>query len=246
MLPHNLRAVPVTDNSRLVGIVTIGDMHARCRSTGAQSHRSRQIMGGRDGLQTVNADTPAIDAVELLAEHDLEQMPVLDNGELVGDAHPRRRHAPAPAARGARRPSSAARRAPGSIWVARDLVLALLRGLRVLLARAGFPRRACAASSASTNDSLDPRHDVVEVVGDAEQLEIRRRDHAVLEHRAWTASRPAAASRPARTGSPGSGRSCRSGRGRATRTARRTCRSHRGRSRSACAYLTNIVLRAKK
>jgi CBS domain-containing protein len=41
-------------------------------------------MSGFEHLYAVSADSRALDAVELLEEHDLEQVPVLDNGQLVG------------------------------------------------------------------------------------------------------------------------------------------------------------------
>lgn len=83
MLPRNLRAVPVTDNTRLVGIVTINDvMHV---PVGQRAKVAvAEIMGGRDRLYTVTADTRVLDAVEVLAEHDLEQVPVLDGTTLLG------------------------------------------------------------------------------------------------------------------------------------------------------------------
>jgi CBS domain-containing protein len=42
------------------------------------------VMGGRDGLFTIRADTRAKDAVELLAERNLEQVPVMDGDRFVG------------------------------------------------------------------------------------------------------------------------------------------------------------------
>ena len=83
MLPRNLRAVPVTDNTRLVGIVTVGDV-TRVPVERRPSTAVAEIMSGADHLLTVTAESRALDAVELLAEHDLEQLPVLDNGQLVG------------------------------------------------------------------------------------------------------------------------------------------------------------------
>jgi CBS domain-containing protein len=41
-------------------------------------------MGGRDQLYTVGLDTPALDAIELMSEHNLEQVPVLEGNQLVG------------------------------------------------------------------------------------------------------------------------------------------------------------------
>jgi Zn-dependent protease len=83
MLPHNLRAVPVTDNTRLVGIVTISDV---MRVPGEQRAKTfvAEIMGGRDGLHTVRGDARVLEAIELMAEHDLEQLPVIEDERLVG------------------------------------------------------------------------------------------------------------------------------------------------------------------
>jgi Zn-dependent protease len=83
LLPRNRRAMPVVDNGRLVGIVTVSDLRQvpvadRGRATVAQ------VMGGREGLITVEADTPVQRAVELLTEHDFEQLPVMEDGRLVG------------------------------------------------------------------------------------------------------------------------------------------------------------------
>jgi Zn-dependent protease/CBS domain-containing protein len=83
MLPRNLRAVPVVDNTRLVGVVTMGDVMKVPVDQRGQVLVA-QIMGGRDGLYTITADTGVLQAIDLLAEHDLEQLPVLDGGQLIG------------------------------------------------------------------------------------------------------------------------------------------------------------------
>lgn len=83
MLPNNLRAVPVTDNTRLVGIVTVTDV-MRVPAEMRAKVSVAEIMGGREGLHTVRGDARVLDAIELMAEHDLEQLPVLDDGRLVG------------------------------------------------------------------------------------------------------------------------------------------------------------------
>ena len=82
-LARNRRAMPVTDNGRLVGIVTLGDIsqvpvEARERTTVAE------VMGGRDGLVTVRPTDTLDHAIEALSRGDLEQVPVLDGRELVG------------------------------------------------------------------------------------------------------------------------------------------------------------------
>jgi Zn-dependent protease/CBS domain-containing protein len=83
LLPTNRRALAVIDNGRLVGIVTVSDIlkvpvAERSRVTVAE------VMGGRDRLYTVSADARVQDAVELLAEHDLEQLPVVDGNRFIG------------------------------------------------------------------------------------------------------------------------------------------------------------------
>ena len=83
MLPRNLRAVPVVDNTRLVGVVTMGDVMRVPVDQRGQVFVG-QIMGGHDGLYTVTGDTGVLEAIDLLAEHDLEQLPVLDGGQLIG------------------------------------------------------------------------------------------------------------------------------------------------------------------
>jgi Zn-dependent protease/predicted transcriptional regulator len=83
LLPRNRRAMPVVDNGRLVGMVTVSDLQRV--APGERSQVSvAHVMGGRDGLVTVDADAPVQKAVELLAEHEFEQLPVLEDGRLVG------------------------------------------------------------------------------------------------------------------------------------------------------------------
>jgi Zn-dependent protease/CBS domain-containing protein len=83
LLPSNRRAVAVADNGRLVGIVTVGDV-MRVPPEQRDWVTVAQIMSGHGGLFTIRADTRAADAVELLAEHDLEQVPVMDGDQFVG------------------------------------------------------------------------------------------------------------------------------------------------------------------
>ena len=82
LLPHNLRAVPVVDG-RLVGIVSVDDiMRVPPAARGRVS--VGEVMGGRDRLHIVAADSPVQDAIELLAEHELEQVAVMDGDRFVG------------------------------------------------------------------------------------------------------------------------------------------------------------------
>jgi Zn-dependent protease/CBS domain-containing protein len=83
LLRRNRRAMPVVDGDRLAGIVTIGDLStvevdARPRT------RVADVMGGADGVVTVDTTDPVSRALERLGEGDYEQLPVLEDGQLVG------------------------------------------------------------------------------------------------------------------------------------------------------------------
>jgi Zn-dependent protease len=70
------RAVMVTDNGRLVGIVTVGDIakvppEARAKTTVAE------VMSGRDGLVTIAPSATLREAAEVLAQHEFDQLPVV-------------------------------------------------------------------------------------------------------------------------------------------------------------------------
>jgi Zn-dependent protease/CBS domain-containing protein len=83
LLPRNRRAMPVVDNDRLVGIVTVSDLRqvpVAERGRVSVAH----VMGGTAGLVTIGANEPVQRAVELLTEHDFEQLPVLEDGRLHG------------------------------------------------------------------------------------------------------------------------------------------------------------------
>ena len=83
MLPEQRRAIPVESNGQIVGIVTITDV-AKVPVEQRAQVTVGSVMGGRERLHTVRADSPVQDAIELMAEHDLEQVPVMDGNRLVG------------------------------------------------------------------------------------------------------------------------------------------------------------------
>ena len=83
ILPHARRAIPVADNGRLVGIVTVSDI-ANVPPEQRPKITVAEVMGGQERLHTVRVDGKALDAFELMGEHDLEQIPVMDDGRLVG------------------------------------------------------------------------------------------------------------------------------------------------------------------
>jgi Zn-dependent protease/CBS domain-containing protein len=83
LLPGNRRAMPVSDDGRLVGMVTLGDI----KDVPAEAREATQVgsvMGGRDGLITVRPSDDLSDAVDKLTGNDLDQVPVMDAGRFVG------------------------------------------------------------------------------------------------------------------------------------------------------------------
>jgi Zn-dependent protease/CBS domain-containing protein len=82
-LPQSRRAMPVVDNGRIVGIVTLGDVRQVPPDQRAATPVA-DVMGGRDGLVTVGPGSSLAAALEALGRGDYEQVPVVDNGRLVG------------------------------------------------------------------------------------------------------------------------------------------------------------------
>jgi Zn-dependent protease len=83
MLPGARRSLPVVDGDRVVGIVTLSDV----RNVAPENRPTTlvgSIMGGRNGLAAVSPSMPLRDAIEALGSGDYEQVPVVDDGRLVG------------------------------------------------------------------------------------------------------------------------------------------------------------------
>lgn len=74
---------PVLDGSRLVGLVTLTDVRSVPRPKWSET-RVQEIMTPADQLITVSSGEEAITAMNELAERDVRQVPVLENGRLVG------------------------------------------------------------------------------------------------------------------------------------------------------------------
>jgi Zn-dependent protease/CBS domain-containing protein len=83
LLPQNRRAMPVATDGRLVGMVTVSDVQ-RVPVAERAVATVGQVMGGRDGVVTVQASAPVRDAIEALAEKEFEQLPVTDGDRLLG------------------------------------------------------------------------------------------------------------------------------------------------------------------
>jgi Zn-dependent protease/CBS domain-containing protein len=83
LLPSNRRAMPVMDDGRLAGIITLSDIRHVPAHERATTPVGR-IMGGRDGLITVRPGDSLTTALEALTRGDHEQVPVVSDGQLVG------------------------------------------------------------------------------------------------------------------------------------------------------------------
>jgi CBS domain-containing protein len=79
-----VRAVLVTDDGRLVGVITrktlVREVVARGRDPGAT--KLRDI--AEEPNCTIDSSMPLADAFALLEERDLERVPVVEHGKLVG------------------------------------------------------------------------------------------------------------------------------------------------------------------
>jgi CBS domain-containing protein len=83
VLPGARRAIPVVEEGRVVGIVTLSDIASIPRERRDEA-RVEDIMTARDRLVSVTPRTPLRNAVDLLASNDFEQLPVVEDGRLLG------------------------------------------------------------------------------------------------------------------------------------------------------------------
>ena len=82
MRDEDTGAVPVCDNGRAVGIVTDRDIVIRAIADG-QPNRSVRDIATRDVI-SVSPDMSTREAAELMAEHQVRRLPVVDGDRLVG------------------------------------------------------------------------------------------------------------------------------------------------------------------
>ena len=83
VLKGKRRTVLVTDNGRLVGIVTLGDI-AKVPPELRAMTLVGQVMSGPDGLITVAPTATLRETAEALAANDFDQLPVVENGRPLG------------------------------------------------------------------------------------------------------------------------------------------------------------------
>ena len=83
MRDEDTGVVPVVENGRPVGVVTDRDIVVRAVADGDQPNRSvREIISTR--LVSVSPDMSTQEASELMSEHQVRRLPVVENDHLVG------------------------------------------------------------------------------------------------------------------------------------------------------------------
>lgn len=82
LLPNNLRSVPVA-NGRLLGVLSVGDVGRVPRDLREHTPVA-QVMSELDRLPTVRPDDSLRSALAVLAGTDAEEIPVVEDGRLVG------------------------------------------------------------------------------------------------------------------------------------------------------------------
>ena len=83
ILPHNRRALPVVEDSQLIGIITLYDVRKVPRSEW-EFTVVRDVMTPRDKLYVLHPEDEVAEALGILSEQDINQLPVIDRGRVVG------------------------------------------------------------------------------------------------------------------------------------------------------------------
>lgn len=83
VMGHDQRAWPVTEGGRLAGLVCLEDVRRRPRQEWDQTPLSA-VMTPADELATVSPDEDAMQAMKLISQRNVNQLPVVENGRLAG------------------------------------------------------------------------------------------------------------------------------------------------------------------
>ncbi len=82
LLVSGRRCFAVVQNDNLVGLITPNEVKAVERELWPQTS-VQSVMRPLSQLQTVTPDTPAIQALEIMSRKDINQLPVVSNGQLL-------------------------------------------------------------------------------------------------------------------------------------------------------------------
>lgn len=84
MKRHNVGAIPIVENNRLVGIITDRDIVLQCVAAGVDPKKctAQQFMTGNP--LTVGPDDSIEQAAEMMAKEQIHRLPVVKEGRLIG------------------------------------------------------------------------------------------------------------------------------------------------------------------
>ncbi|WP_088012704.1 CBS domain-containing protein [Gottfriedia acidiceleris] len=77
----NVGAIPVVENGQVVGMITDRDLALRGIGQSGNSNAS-QVMS--NNIVTIDCDASLQEASNLMAQHQIRRLPVVENGNLVG------------------------------------------------------------------------------------------------------------------------------------------------------------------
>jgi CBS domain-containing protein len=83
MVGEGQRAVMVARDGLVQGILTVSDIRRVDRRDWPNTP-AQQIMTPRDHIVTVEATTPAVEVLQAIAQRSLNQVPVLEEGRMIG------------------------------------------------------------------------------------------------------------------------------------------------------------------
>ncbi|NRD78751.1 CBS domain-containing protein [Bacillus sp. BRMEA1] len=79
----NVGAIPIVDNEKLVGMITDRDIVLRgIAEKHPPSSKVEDIMS--NDLITISPDATSREAVQLMSDHQIRRLPVVENGKLIG------------------------------------------------------------------------------------------------------------------------------------------------------------------
>jgi len=84
MEKENVNSLLIVENDRPVGIVTDEDMVRKSVAKGLDSKKLKLKDIQSSGLTTITPDKDVYDALILMRDHNIRQLPVIDGGKLVG------------------------------------------------------------------------------------------------------------------------------------------------------------------
>ena len=82
MAEEDTGVVPIVDKGRLVGVVTDRDIVVRCVAEG--QFNAKATDAASDDVVTVSPDMSIAEAAELMGEHQIRRLPVVEGDKLVG------------------------------------------------------------------------------------------------------------------------------------------------------------------